>query len=328
MAQTMPEITRTFAQWIKYAREEKELEPREVAKRLQVPLKRFEAMEAGTDIPIGGETPLLQSILPALKAAEAKLALQRARQELSNSGGLPTPGEVAARLASSEEVGTFGSCLMRQRENYGLTRLQLANRVGTVTQRAIRAWELDESIPVADNYTKLLEVFPSLAQAPKPAVQEIDKPVGRSADVQAEEPVPASDSVPTITVPQDEPATEAPPEPRPAKPDALGDRFRQLGARLAHVFDEAEWQLEMPLVQPVGEWLIQVRSAEGGSVVSGIGEVFEEAVENLFEQAESTMSKKLAELEAEQLKLEREIEERAERMRQLKDKRAKLQGGG
>ena len=76
-----------------------------------------------------------------------------------------------------EPPKTFGAALAQLRLAEGMTQDELAELLG-VTGQAISHWEIDRNAPVLVHYRALLDLFPDLALAPEPPVQDIEKPNG------------------------------------------------------------------------------------------------------------------------------------------------------
>lgn len=70
---------------------------------------------------------------------------------------------------------TFHDALRLARLAAGLGQEELGELVGVVAQ-AVSHWELGVAVPIQDHYDKLIEVFPHLTRAPKPASRDMEKP--------------------------------------------------------------------------------------------------------------------------------------------------------
>lgn len=90
----------------------------------------------------------------------------------------PPPVEVEEPILEPPP-GTFGEALLRAIREEDMTIGQTAHLL-EVTDQAVRYWIADSNVPVRPNYDKLLQLFPTLAQAPAPKTDplEREKPVG------------------------------------------------------------------------------------------------------------------------------------------------------
>lgn len=136
-----------------------------------------------------------------------------------SSAALNSEVNVVPGLHLVQTWDAFGACLKRAREAVGLERKELAQLIG-VTGCAIYRWESSIDSPVLPNYEALLDLFPSLKDAPTPDCQDRVKPDGGEGQprnnaraVKARKPAPVAAPEPvqvSTPVPAPEPVIEAP----------------------------------------------------------------------------------------------------------------------
>lgn len=113
---------------------------------------------------------------------------------------VPPPVSVEEKATPREEslvemmarVGArlpFSAALRLIRHAEELRQEDVADLVG-VSPSAVGSWELEESIPVEECYRALLGIFPKLAEAERPAVRAIAKPIGNPYGKQSKPPAP------------------------------------------------------------------------------------------------------------------------------------------
>ncbi len=186
-----PSEARTFGDVMRAFRERADISHRDIAGKCGVSRAEVKAWERGIAYPTSGrQTRALCDMMPQLKhyllllPAEQRIA---ARTEM----GIPTapvhrsdaiPIETA--MPSSDFLppplappSTFGEALRRARIHEGMNQEEVGELVGVVVS-TISDWERDEHAPVVDNYTKLVEIFSALKDAPRPDSLDRDKPVG------------------------------------------------------------------------------------------------------------------------------------------------------
>lgn len=170
------------------------------------------------------KTPAGQKVKAALEAAAAAAA----------AAALPAPtlpGEEGVSVAQPQlaDTSTFGNSLRSLREHYKLTMQDLSELLD-VSDMAVYWWEIGRCAPVIENYQKLLDLFPELADCPRPESRNIPIPCGRSpgdgqnldtqswADASVEaSPPPSLRLIPRAT----EPAATAVPEAAEAPVEAI-----------------------------------------------------------------------------------------------------------
>lgn len=123
------------------------------------------------------------------------LALVRPAAPSASSAPPAPPPDKPPPAANLPRWNSFGQALTYLREAARMTQSEIAEML-SITRGAVSIWENNGSAPTLDNYDQLLELFPELAQAPKPAVRNIPKPPGNVK--QPEEPM----APPIIPAPQ------------------------------------------------------------------------------------------------------------------------------
>jgi transcriptional regulator with XRE-family HTH domain len=199
----------SFGQALRNLRGERGLSARELSARIGVSQDVVRQWESDESIPSALQLKKLYGTFPRLKFFESVFAGQHA---------VRTPGDAA--VASEEPPldvpdqpalpSTFGDALRGARIAEGLDQDALGGLLD-VTGQAVSAWEHDIANPILAHYDQLRLLFPTLASAPKPHAQNIEKPDGGkgAARDSSNRPSPSAsypdrtfDSVPTSSPPR------------------------------------------------------------------------------------------------------------------------------
>lgn len=159
-----------FHELLRAERETRSIGVHRAAKGAGVCEDVYRGWEAGRGTPskvelrrIFGERNQLEHLLPRLQT-EAAPAEQPA-EALA----------VAPPKAQPAGPATFGEALRLERKGDGLSAEDLGALLD-VSASSVTHWEADDFAPIQEHLVKLTELFPRLAQAPKPASREMSKP--------------------------------------------------------------------------------------------------------------------------------------------------------
>lgn len=222
----------TWGQALAHCRIDRGLSHRDVADRCGVNKEAVRDWEMGLSVPTRPQLKRMQNLCfrqiryftyllpaelrkpPEVKPADPDEAFVPEQEE-----GPPPPELAKPR----KEPKTFPEALRRAREEEGLSHGDIAEILDVVAA-AVQHWESDRTRPYVHNYEKLLQLFPSIGNVPRPK----DMRVLRAAAKQpAPTPPPARVAPPAPPAPPataaaapPPPAVQAKPQPRNALEDA------------------------------------------------------------------------------------------------------------
>jgi transcriptional regulator with XRE-family HTH domain len=246
---------RQLGELIQRARVARESSHRDVAQHCGVPQSQVKEWEDGEDVPRGNVWARLKGMLfslrpatsvwqAALRAAEGTTTAEvEARIEQQASAAAPNAANDAAELPEPPPLEdprtqtSFGAALRIARLNIGFTQDELGQYVG-VAGPTISAWENEASMPVLDNYNKLVDALPELRSCTPPGVRNIQKPVGRPPGLNLFPRAPTNPGGPQFPrAPTQQPIA---PEPEAAGQQGSTDAIAQAGIVYAYALKEEQ----------------------------------------------------------------------------------------
>jgi transcriptional regulator with XRE-family HTH domain len=140
--------------------------------------EEIRAWEAGHAAPRKVELVQLLQAFPKLRRFELDIRCGNyaAAPKIVTTPVLSAPS-MGDAPAKAPRFATFGAALRAARVAAEMSQVGIGELCG-VTGQAVQLWEDDSNIPVLENYTKLLGLFPELESAPNPNSRDLDVPVG------------------------------------------------------------------------------------------------------------------------------------------------------
>lgn len=215
---------------IRRARVSRDLTHRDVAQQVGVDKERVAQWEAGENVPRGREWPRLRGMMNLLDAA--RLVWQAAINEAESRAATAPEVKREEEQIAKEVSGTngnvpdvpalpdprvqtsFGAALRVARLNLGFTQDELGQLID-ISGSTISCWETG-TIPVLDNWNRLVDALPELKDCAPPGVRDINRP-GRPMGPLAF-PTPTSMQLAAPRVTQATPPQGVPVVPQPVPP--------------------------------------------------------------------------------------------------------------
>lgn len=170
-----PKKIPTFSEALRQTRTDRGYSHRDLSDRVGARQEVIRQWEAGETIPNAQQLKRLYGTLPRLQFYDS--LLPRGQPPTLEGKQADSPGPSTLPPDPFVTPKTFGEALRRARVAEGLDQDGLGSLLD-VTGQAVSAWELDVANPILAHYDQLTILFPSLALAPKPHAQDIDKPDG------------------------------------------------------------------------------------------------------------------------------------------------------
>ncbi len=180
----------TFGRALAIERTKLKLSVHQVTDRCSVSAATVHAWERDEAVPDARTRMMLMTMIPALRPwtdtlREVSHTRPHERPVTTSLGAKlqealhPAPPPVVTPAPTPpERFATFGAALKALRERENVPQRTVGELCG-VDASAVGHWEVNRTVPVAENYEKLLKLFPALQDAPRPAVQDKPKPEGR-----------------------------------------------------------------------------------------------------------------------------------------------------
>ncbi len=140
-------------------------------------------------------------VLPTLRYLKPALIVAYNEQEAARLALAPAVSAPAEPKRSSDH---FGEALAALRVGDGLTQSDVSELL-KVSDQAVSHWELSRNVPILEHYDMLVDLWPALTLFERPAVRDIEKPVGRAGNDAASVALAAPPAAPPAA-----PATPAP----------------------------------------------------------------------------------------------------------------------
>jgi transcriptional regulator with XRE-family HTH domain len=191
---SQPKKIPTFGEALRQTRTDRGYSHRDLSDRVGVRQEIVRQWEAGETIPNAQQLKRLYGTLPRLQFYDSLLPHEPPPKGEDKRAAFAEP--LVSSPDASVKPKTFGEALRRARVAEELDQDGLGSLLD-VTGQAVSAWELDVANPILAHYDQLAVLFPSLALAPKPHAQDIDKPDGGKGAPRDGNPRPATPASPS-----------------------------------------------------------------------------------------------------------------------------------